>query len=202
MKGLKLNEEAKEKYWEIFLELELTKLNTKLEVLQEKLNTKEAEKEVLKERVNFLNERIIFLDVEKLRARGAMTARGILEQALSYAHKEIWPASTFPKAKFNCSDTIEKIGQMVEDNNTPNLPDTLILYNIFKECNLSTSQKARELYNTLSKDIHGSPWFESSISIVKERLSPDEFCAVSRIATDVFRLKIATITLAENAAIP
>jgi hypothetical protein len=72
-----------------------------------------------------------------------MTTKSILEQALTYAHKEL--NSQNPKAKFIASDTIEKIGKMVENNDPPSGPDALILCNIFKDCGITGRDEARKL---------------------------------------------------------
>jgi hypothetical protein len=78
-----------------------------------------------------------------------MTSRSILERALSYAHKELSVNKT--KAKFNASETIEKIGTMVEKNIIPESADVLTLYNIFKHCGITNSTEARQLYADLSE---------------------------------------------------
>jgi hypothetical protein len=167
------------------IETELAVSNEKLNTKEEKLNTKEAEKSNLLVRISSM-------EVEALRARGALTTRGILEQALNYAHKEI--NSSNPNARFNASDTIEKIGVMVEKDQEPTGPDTLKLFRIFKECKILSKSQARSMCQEMSIDVHGFPWKELSVAVVKERLTPEQFCVISKIATDIFRLRITETT--------
>jgi hypothetical protein len=86
------------------------------------------------------------------------------------------------------------VKKMVEDNNPPTSPDTLKLYNIFKHCDITIENEARKLYSDLSQEIHDSPWYELSIRVVKDRLTPHQFCVISRIAADVFNLDIVITT--------
>jgi hypothetical protein len=121
-----------------------------------------------------------------------MTSRGILECALSYARNGLNTSN--PRAEFNASEAIEMIGKIVEVSNSLTNPDTLILYNIFKHCGITTGNEARKLYSDLSQDIHDSPWYELSIRVVKDRLTSERFYAISRIATDIFSLNIVITT--------
>jgi hypothetical protein len=101
-----------------------------------------------------------------------------------------------PNARFNASDTIEKIGEMVEKNLEPSLndPDTRALFRIFKDCKISTKIDARNMYHEMSREVHGSPWYERSVSVVAERLTKEQICVIRKIAADIFCLQIAQTT--------
>ncbi len=157
--------------------------------MKQKLHAIEVKKDKEREHeVELLRKDIIYLLIEKFQFCGIMTSRGILEYALSYVHKELNASN--PKAKFNASITIGKTGKMVEDNNPPTSSDTLKLYNFFKHCGITTKNEARKLYSNLNQDIHGSPWYGPDIYVVKDRLTPEQYCSISRIATDVFNQDI------------
>ena len=104
----------------------------------------ERDKAIAQLEIQRLKNEIRALEVEMLHARGAMTSRSILERALLYAHKELSVNKT--KAKLNESETIEKIGTMVEKNIIPESADVLTLYSIFKHCGINDSNIVGILY--------------------------------------------------------
>jgi hypothetical protein len=157
--------------------------------LKQKLHAIEVKKDKEREHeVELLRKDIIYLLIEKFQFCGIMTSRGILEYALSYANKEFSPLNL--RTKFDGLETIGKIGKLVEDNNPPTNPDTLKLYNIFKHCGITTGNEARKLYSDVRQQIHCSPWSELSICVVKDRLTPEQYCVISRIAADIFNLNV------------
>ena len=145
--------------------------------LQDIVKEKEKEAKLYQNLLQAKEDLIQSKDVMYLQAKGLMTSRGVFECYLQYCFFEL--TINQPRRKFNASWVCEQIDAGKFPESAERCPRLLQVKN---ECGASS---LREVYETLSNEIHGAPWSGSSINVKYTKLSKEEFCIIKAVAREV-----------------
>ena len=121
-------------------------------------------------------------DKELLGAKGLLTARGIFEFYIHQCFDELQKLGlTTEREKLKVSHTINKLDNLKIQAKL--LPDGKCrrLLKAADDCNV----KILSVYETLCKDIHGSPWSGPGVRVNNENLAPEVACLLDFVASDL-----------------
>ena len=146
--------------------------------LQDIVKEKEKEAKLYQNLLQAKEDLIQSKDVMYLQAKGLMTSRGVFECYLQNCLFELTTINQ-PRRKFNASWVCEQI----DAGKFPESAERCTrLLQVKNECGASS---LREVYETLSNEIHGAPWSGSSINVKYTKLSKEEFCIIKAVAREV-----------------
>jgi hypothetical protein len=119
---------------------------------------------------------------ELLGAKGLLTARGIFEFYIHQCFDELQKLGlTTEREKFKVSHTINKLNKPeIQAKILPNGKCRRLL-KAANDCNV----EIHSVYETLSYDIHGSPWNGPGVRVNNENLPQEEACLLDFVASDL-----------------
>ena len=176
-KDIVKEKEKQEKLYQDIVKEKDGRLQEKDKRLQDIGKEKEKEEKLYHNLLQAKEELIQNKDIMHLQAKGLMTSRGVFECYLQYCFFEL--TINQPRRKFNASWVCEQIDAGKFPESAERCPRLLQMKN---ECSASS---LREVYETLSNEIHGAPWSGNSINVKYTKLSKEEFCIVKAVAMEV-----------------
>ena len=122
-------------------------------------------------------------DIEILRAKGLMTARGIVEFFCQRSFSELKGKKILgEKERFVATSFLLKLPSLVEGNNiSAEEKFTNSLFNSGKTCNVNLA----DLYGVVSKEIHGFPWNGDSVIVFYDQMTEHEACVIQFLANEM-----------------
>jgi hypothetical protein len=138
---------------------------------------------------------------ERMFARGLVNSRGVFEWALKIMYLEL-----FPSKKFNASTAALEVAKCLVTRSTPSAlienSDASRLYQILLSCHISSEQALKDLYSTLSTDIHGLPYSGPAVTVYSSFMSEEHKCVITRIAAEVLHFETTIDKTTDRSTIP
>lgn len=126
-------------------------------------------------------EQIKSMRLQLLRVQGVLNARGIFEFIIVQAGYELKPTKS--SKRLDVTTTCKMIGEMIHTKQPPenSLHFTKAIYDIAVECGCKGTKDLSSLYKSLSHEIHGYPWYESSVYIFADELGKRDACILKKM---------------------
>ena len=143
--------------------------------------------EILQKEIKNLEDKLGSTMEQLLRAKGLLTARGILEFVAGMAGRGFVPKDA---KRLDTTTCLCRVAEMVANNsNLENVPTPSLvwpLFNVFKKCNISVADVATGIYSDLCKEVHGFPWSEESIPVYSKEMSSSTKYIIMAIAYEIY----------------
>jgi hypothetical protein len=173
----KLFEEKDDKMLSAYIEAEKEKEKEKEEkkYLQKLIDEKDK-------RLGLLEKILVKEETARLRDKGLLTSRGIMEFYLRQSFEELKEKGIFPpKSKFNASATLEKLQEKKIGESIGWRTDFLV--QTIHDCKFS--KPYTDIYGILSDEIHGFSWSGDSVLVYESNMPETLACIIKECCKNI-----------------
>ena len=126
---------------------------------------------------------LIIKEIDILKVKGLLNARSIFELCIRRAGWELKCTKGLV-----VTTTCNKIGELIEKNKIPDndLYFTKLVYEAAVECGCKGKNELSTMYASLSREIHGYPWYETAVRIYADELSSREACIITKMCDRLY----------------